>query len=290
MKLCIKLKLQQNNMNYLLTLIGLLLSINLIAQPGYQGKKLFIEGAFSGSIATMNPTANNRGYGELYDYPSSSNETESSFGINSRWGVKLSYVTGYSSNVTFTFHQFNTGVISKFETTYPGPLPFVTNDPVRNNHSIFYKTRVNMFGIQYQKYFDYSAGNLAPLGWYYSIGANLITGNSEEEDYHIRYPSYIDITGQRYTLIAGGPSDHKTSFTSVAFQLGLGRRYIFADRFILNMSVETYLLPAHLRFYFAEVTNSQLPEPREVYSKNINRRLQLHLSGNIKVGLGIILF
>ena len=253
------------------------------AQPGYQGKRFFVEASIATFPAFGGPTVNNRGLDYNNIFESQSSQFKDRFALNTRFGAKTSLTVGYRANIFVGFNIFNTGLIDRSLT----PNKLVPTE--MNTHDIFYNSSVKMveFGVDY--YGSHANSNLAPLGWHWIIGATYIFGNSKEIEHKLTYPSsFSSFNYTPYHELAEAPA-HNTNFKEFAFHLGFGKRMIMFNRLIINISAESYILPSWI-MYRVENNSWENADNQLVYNNAVTRRLQRHLSINLNLGLGLLIF
>jgi hypothetical protein len=265
--------------------------------PGYQGKRFFVEVGTSFWYNVTNPRANNQGYERFPD----GKRDGRVFTLQEHYFLSLSYILSRKIVFSMEYEYSNTGLHLRESIELFGPVDVGVFTESRvlyglvDKHNLFYNLYAHKANFSFSHYFK-PPGNLAPLGWHMKWGLDLVLAKGVLIDQKVTYGHDFDFNNNQ-------PSEEFTNPTGIdsdriipifGFHWGLGYRTIIADRFILHGAVQTTVFP-QFNSYRRELNKAGGYGQYE-YRNNLNylervyQRVQAHYYLNIVVGIGVLIY
>jgi hypothetical protein len=251
----------------------------LYAQPGYQGKRFFVEGNIQ-TMLTKGPTPNNHGIEfnyENYLY----NGAKNSIAFNLNYKFNIGYVISRSLALSFSYQFAPTG----FHTQYIAESLIYLNE--EDIHSIFYKGNASFYGLNVELFNKVKKGNLAPMGGYFTLGAGMLIGKGKVVDYLVEYNQYYShLTPIPYSDKIADLNIDDNKFSAFGIKIGYNNRRIISNRLNLNIGAESILFPRFIGIgIFGDSSNY-----REEYLIEAMYRYNRFFFINVNIGFGVLLF
>jgi hypothetical protein len=223
--------------------------------PGYQGKRLSVEGDLYCFSALLHPNENLQ---------------HGIKSFNQRYHVNLEYITSKNTSVGLTYGMLNTGWRNHVDR-----YGYVSHGyDIFESYTDYYKIQSKFMGM-YLKFFREEKGTIAPYGPYQKVGISYVMSEATYQ--------YSEDT------IRGNPA---TSGNMIMFSYGFGKQSIFFNRLILRYGIETALSPTIFTWLAKEMDKdgSVVNSKGETEGMTLNERLLWGNIININVGIGLILF